>query len=160
MLCEVIDSVKITNCVTLINVYNIKSENNGREYIFRKFAENNINLDMISQTPCFGGEITLSFTLNDNDLPSALTVISRINTEFGSLETNICSDNIEISMTGLKMTTTPGVADKVFDEFSKKKINIILITTSDISISCLIAKADEVKVIKLLEDNRLDSVYI
>ncbi|MCL2097082.1 MAG: hypothetical protein FWH10_09325 [Oscillospiraceae bacterium] len=143
---NIIQNVKISNNITLVTLYNTPVSD--REKIFEELAGNNINLDIISQSPCFGGDITLSFSMPDADLPKALGVTA----DFKG-EKNICSNNLVISFLGQEIINTPGVAAKIFAGFSKCGINIILISTSDVSVSCLIAGSDEVKAMKMLGDN-------
>lgn len=152
---DIIESVKIFNNVTLVTIYNMRDDN-GRKSIFRKLAENSVNLDMISQSPCFGGEITLSFTLPDEDLSKTLAIISDYKSNYEKVETHICSDNIIISFFSAKMINSPGVAASVFEVFSNQGVNILLVTTSDISISCLIAKSDEIKIMRMLAEQNLE----
>lgn len=154
---DIIETVKISPNVTLVTLYNTHVSN--RERIFRKLAENNINLDIISQSPCFGGDITLSFSLPDNDLAKTLEITAALKTEAETknekTEINICSDNLTISFCGAEIINTPGVAACIFEEFSRNEINIILISTSDVNVSCLISKSDEVKAIKMLQEYKL-----
>ena len=152
----IIESVKISSNITLVTLYNTHVSN--REKIFRKLAENNINLDIISQSPCFGGDITLSFSLPDKDLAKTLEIAAAFKTEnieYEKTDINICSNNMTISFLGAEIIKTPGIAASIFEEFSEKRINIILVSTSDVSVSCLIAKHDEVKAIKMLQEHNL-----
>ena len=152
---DMIESVKIFNDVTLVTIYNMRKDD-GRKSIFRKLAENSVNLDMISQSPCFGGEITLSFSLPDGDLPKTLSVISDYKSSHEKVETNVCSNNIIISFFSAKMINSPGVAASVFEALENQGIDILLVTTSDISISCLVAKSDEVKIMRMLAEENLE----
>jgi len=149
----IIENVKISPNITLVTLYNTLVAN--RAAIFRKLAENDINLDIISQSPCFGGDITLSFSLPDKDLAKTLEIAASFKTEYEKTEINICSNNMSISFLGAEIINTPGVAANIFEEFSRHGINIILISTSDVSVSCLIAKHDEVKAIKMLQEYNL-----
>jgi len=142
---NIIENVKISPNITLITLYNTDVSN--REKIFKKLAENNINLDIISQSPWFGGDITLSFSLSDDDLIKTLEVMADFKSEI-----NISSNNLTVSFFGAEIINTPGVAARIFGEFSQNGINIVLIATSDISVSCLITKPDEVKVMKMLQE--------
>ena len=149
----IIESVKISPNITLVTLYNTHVSN--REKIFKKLCENNINLDIISQSPCFGGDITLSFSLSDSDLSKTLEVVAAFKSqqpEYDKTEINIWSNNLTISFLGKQIINTPGIAASIFGEFSQNGINIVLIATSDVSVSCLIAKADEVKVMKILQE--------
>ena len=147
---HIIENVKISPDITLVTLYNTNALN--REKIFKKLAENNINLDIISQSPCFGGDITLSFSLSDRDLAKTLEIAAAFKTEHEKIEVNISSNNITISFFGAEIINTPGVAASIFGEFSQNGINIVLIATSDVSVSCLIAKSDEVKTMKMLQE--------
>ena len=149
----IIESVKIAPNITLVTLYNTPVSN--REKIFRKLAENNINLDIISQSPCFGGDITLSFSLLDKDLAKTLEIAAEFKTEYEKTDINICSNNMTISFLGAEIIKTPGIAASIFEEFSLKNINIILVSTSDVSVSCLVAKHDEVKAVKMLQEYNL-----
>ena len=146
---NIIENVKISQNITLVTLYNTDVAN--REKVFKKLAENNINLDIISQSPCFGGDITLSFSLSDKDLSKTLEVAAAFKTEHEKTEISIWSNNLTVSFFGAEIINTPGVAAGIFEEFSQNGINIVLIATSDTSVSCLIAKPDEVKVIKMLQ---------
>jgi len=146
---NIIESVKISPNITLITLYNTNVSN--REKVFKKLAENNINLDIISQSPCFGGDITLSFSLSDDDLAKTLEIAAVFRAEHEKTEIKISSNNMTISFYGAEIINTPGIAASIFEEFSQNGINIILISTSDISVSCLIAKSDEVKIMKMLQ---------
>jgi len=145
---KIIENVKISPNVTLVTLYNVGAQNRGE--IFRKLAENNINLDIISQSPCFGGDITLSFSLADADMAKTLEVVAALKTEYAKTEINISSNNLTISFLGAQIINTPGVAASIFEQFSKNGINIILVATSDVSVSCLIADSDEIKAMKML----------
>lgn len=152
---EIIESVRIFEDITIVSLFNTTNENLNREIIFSKLAEENINLDMISQTPFFGGDITLSFSLADKDFSKALHVISDFKNLHEKLEVKISSQNMIISFISAQMINTSGIASAVFGMFGQHGVNITLVTTSDISISCLIAKSDSVKAIKMLTDNKL-----
>ena len=150
---KIIESVKISPNITLVTLYNANVANRGT--IFGKLAENNINLDIISQSPCFGGEITLSFSLSDKDVAKTLGVAAALKSEYDKTGINISSNNLTISFMGAEIINTPGVAAGIFSEFSQNGINIILVATSDVSVSCLIAGSDEIKAMKMLREYNL-----
>jgi len=145
---KIIENVKISPNVTLVTLYNVNAPDRGK--IFIKLAENNINLDIISQSPCFGGDIALSFSLADKDMAKTLEIAAALKTEYDKTEVNISSNNLTISFLGAEIINTPGVAASIFEEFSDNGINIILAATSDVSVSCLIAGSDEIKAMKML----------
>jgi aspartokinase len=146
---HIIENVKLSPNVTLVTMYNMDASN--REKILRKLSENGINIDMICQSPCFGGDITLSFSLPDKDLAKTLEAAAAFKSEREKTEVSICSNNLTIAFFGAEIINTPGIAAAIFGEFWNWGINIVLITTSDSSVSCLISKPDEVKAMKLLQ---------
>jgi len=149
----IIENVKLSPNVTLVTIYNTDASN--REKILSKLAQNGINIDMISQSPCFGGDITLSFSLPDESLSKTLEVVAVFKGENEKTEVSICTNNLTMAFFGAEIINTPGVAAAIFGEFLKWGINIVLITTSDSSVSCLISKPDEVKAIKMLQEHNL-----
>ena len=150
---HIIENVKLSHGVTLVTMYGMDASN--REKILRKLSESNINIDMISQSPCFGGDITLSFSLSDMDLPKTLEAAAAFKAEHEKTEVSICSNNLTIAFFGTEIINTPGIAAGIFGEFLAQGINIVLITTSDSSVSCLISKPDEVKAMKMLQEFNL-----
>ena len=150
---KAIESVKVSPDITLVTLYN--AHISSRESIFKKLAENKINLDIISQSPCFGGDITLSFSLADKDMAKTLEIAAEFKTEYEKTDINISSNNISVSFLGAEIVNTPGIAANIFEEFSKREINIILVSTSDISVSCLVAGSEEVKTMKMLKEYNL-----
>ena len=147
---HIIENVKLSHGVTLVTMYN--ADASDREKIFKKLAENSINIDMISQSPCFGGDITLSFSLPDKDLAKTLEVAAALKADREKMELSICSNNLTIAFFGAQIINTPGIAAGIFGEFLAWGINIVLITTSDSSVSCLVSKPDEVKAMKMLQE--------
>lgn len=110
--------------------------------IFTKLAEANINVDMILQNEPEGGEhpAELSFTVPRDDLTGALDTLNAID-EFDAVESN--TEIGKVSVIGAGMRSHPGVAAKVFTVLGEQGINLEMISTSPIKISCVIA-ADRV----------------
>ena len=107
--------------------------------IFGPLAKGNINVDMILQNISQDGKFAnLSFTLPRADLEKALKIIKKEKSKIGYKKI-ISSNNIsKISVVGVGMRSHAGVAQTLFDTLGKNKINIQVITTSEIKISILI----------------------
>ena len=107
--------------------------------IFGPLAKGNINVDMILQNISQDGKFAnLSFTLPRADLEKALKILKKEKSKIGYKKI-ISSDNIsKISVVGVGMRSHAGVAQPLFDTLGKNKINIQVITTSEIKISILI----------------------
>ena len=108
--------------------------------LFESIANENISMDMISQTaPINSSNITVSFTIPKEDLDKAKEIVSKYVLE----DKIIIDENItKLSLVGLGMKHTSGVASKVFNILRKNGIKVKLITTSEIRITCAISSKD------------------
>ncbi len=109
-------------------------------YIFGELARENINVDMIIQSAAREETNDISFTISKTDLDKAKEVMSKAVKELKS-DGLIFSDNVcKVSIVGVGMKSHPGVAYKMFKTLSDNGINIEMISTSEIKISCIIKK--------------------
>ena len=106
--------------------------------LFKFLTEKNINVDMIVQNVGAEGQADISFTVERTDLP----YIKKMESEFlGTIDAKqiLYDDKIaKISAVGVGMRTHAGVAARMFDALAAKGINILMISTSEIKISCVI----------------------
>jgi aspartate kinase len=112
--------------------------------IFTALAEANVNVDVIIQNEPVGGDqlADLSFTVDRDELPVARDVIAQL----GDVSVKVRAEEQigKVSIVGAGMRSHPGVAAKVFQTLGEERINIEMISTSPIKISCVIP-ADRVK---------------
>lgn len=108
--------------------------------IFNQLAEGGINVDMIVQNVSHTRQTDISFTVPKPDAARAVKLTKKGVREIGELEVLQDDDIARISIVGVGMKTHPGVAAKMFETLAKEKINIEMISTSEISISCIIKK--------------------
>jgi aspartate kinase len=106
--------------------------------IFGALDAQNIVVDLIVQTASKEGKTDLSFTVGKTDLVKAKEVVERVAREVnaGSVETD--GDVAKVSIVGVGMRNHSGVAAKMFQILAAEGINIQLISTSEIKVSCLI----------------------
>ena len=108
--------------------------------VFSKIAAKNVAMDMIVQNIGADGRADISFTVPRDDLPATLKAVEDATRELGADGFN-CDDEVaKISVVGSGMATQPGVADRMFRALAKKKINILMISTSQIKISVLVKR--------------------
>ncbi|MBU1087635.1 MAG: aspartate kinase [Candidatus Omnitrophica bacterium] len=118
--------------------------------IFKHLAEAEINVDMIIQNISRTRRTDLSFTVPQSELPRTMKIAKQIVKDVKA-EKVTCDDDIaKVSIVGVGMKSHPGVAAKMFDVLAKKKINIEMISTSEISISCVIGKKHAESAVKAL----------
>ena len=106
--------------------------------IFGDLADANINVDVIVQTVSLDGKANVSFTVAKTDLPRALDTCREVAEKLNA-EDVISDENIsKISIVGLGMKSHAGVASDMFKVLAENNINILMITTSEIKVSCVI----------------------
>ena len=110
--------------------------------LFRGLADRNINVDMIVQNISLHGTTDISFTIPETDLAASTEVCEALVGELGA--TGVVSDDdvARVSLIGVGMKTHPGVTALTFETLAAQDINIEMISTSSIRISCLI-RADQ-----------------
>ena len=119
--------------------------------IFGSLADKDINVDMIVQNISSDGKYSdLTFTISEADLFKAKKCINQIKNEIKIK--NVLPDNnvAKISIVGIGMRTNAGIAEDMFKALGQKKINIDLISTSEIKISVLISRRNIKKAINIL----------
>ena len=119
--------------------------------IFGSLARQDINVDMIVQNISVDGKFSdLTFTVSENDLFRAKKSINKIKKEVGIK--NILPDSkvAKLSIVGIGMRTNAGIAEEMFKALAKEKINIDLISTSEIKISVLISRKHLLKAVNVL----------
>ena len=106
--------------------------------IFKPLSDNNINVDMVVQNiSSNGNETDLTFTIKSEDASKSEKLIKK-NKKINFKKIKIDKNVSKVSIIGVGMITTPGVTYRMFQALSKNKINIMVISTSEIKISVLI----------------------
>jgi aspartate kinase len=126
--------------------------------LFSAIATKNIAMDMIVQNVGDGGCVDISFTVYRDDLPATLKAVETAVEQLGAKSYHYDDDVSVISAVGLGMATLTGVADMMFRTLADKGINILMITTSRIKISVLVARHHGTEALAALHEAfRLDS---
>jgi aspartate kinase len=106
--------------------------------IFVHVAQANINVDMIIQNISQGALTDLSFTVPRADLNKAMPIIQAVAKDVDAKSVSVTESIAKVSLIGVGMRSHSGVAAKMFDVLSHEGINIMMISTSEIKISCVI----------------------
>tara|TARA_Y100000590_G_scaffold384082_1_gene455205 strand:+ start:22 stop:1233 length:1212 start_codon:yes stop_codon:yes gene_type:complete len=147
---KIITGITCTQNDSKITLVGVKDKPGIAASIFKPLSENSINVDMVVQNISANGKETdLTFTIKSDDLNKARrTIIENKKISFKNL---LVDKNVsKISIIGVGMITTPGVTFRMFQALARKKINIQVISTSEIKISVLIDKKNIKKAIKAL----------
>ena len=106
--------------------------------VFSPLAENGIMVDMIIQTASREGVTDMTFTVSRKDLEKALALMEAKVAEIGGTGVESAPRVAKVSVIGVGMRNHTGVASKAFAALQRENINILMISTSEIKISCLI----------------------
>lgn len=106
--------------------------------IFERIAKEELVVDMIVQNSSREGFTDMTFTVPKTDLPRAIAAMEHLAKEIQAGSVDSDSNIAKVSVIGVGMRTHTGVASKMFSTFAKEGINIQLISTSEIKISCVI----------------------
>jgi aspartate kinase len=118
--------------------------------IFKPLAETGISVDNIVQNASINNITDLSFTVTRSDLSRVTAIVQPVADEIGARQF-LTDDNVgKISIIGAGIQNSPGYAARMFSALSDKGINIELITTSEIRITCIIDKTQVNEAVKSL----------
>lgn len=120
--------------------------------LFGAISAGNIVVDMIIQNSSIDGTTDLTFTVQRNDLKKTLNLVKSIASELGASDVLYDENIAKVSIVGLGMRSHSGVAAKMFEVLGAAGINILMISTSEIKISCAIDEKYTELAVRLLHD--------
>jgi len=125
--------------------------------IFEPIASENISVDMIIQNVSHRGFADVSFTINRSELQKVLRIVKKVAKEIKSKGVTSAADIAKVSIVGAGMYSYPGVAARMFTALARQRINIEMISTSEIKISCVVKEKQADLAVKALHrEFRLD----
>ena len=148
----VVSGATVTKNDAKITIIGVSDEPGQAAKIFHELAKENINVDMIIQNISAHGLTDVTFTVQKDDLPLALETTERIKKEIQAKEIVADGKIAKLSVVGIGMRTHSGIADKMFKTLSDEKINIQMISTSEIKISCVIEEDQAEKALNSMHD--------
>ena len=155
----VIRGATLTANEAKITLCNVPDKPGIAARVFTVLAKQNINVDMIVQNVSHKRTTDISFTAPKRNLMKTLKISRKIVKGIGAGEV-LSDENIaKVSVVGVGMKSHSGVAAKCFSILAKNKINIDMISTSEISISCVVKKDAGKKALKVLhKEFKLDKI--
>ncbi len=120
--------------------------------IFREIADVGVNVDMIVQNTSREGLTDISFTVPKDDMSATMNVAARAAEEIGARDVYADPDIARVSLVGAGMKTNPGVTAKMFETLASAGINIEMISTSAIRISCVVREDAIERAVNLLHE--------
>jgi len=121
--------------------------------VFQAVAEQKINIDMIIQNIGHDGTTDLSFTVSEKDLSSTVDIIEEVRSQIKIVTVETDSNISKVSVVGIGMVSHVGIAAKMFSALAIENINIQMISTSEIKISCVIDQSQTEKAVQMVHDS-------
>jgi aspartate kinase len=120
--------------------------------VFRPLADEGVNIDMIVQNVSADDRTDISFTLPKEDLRRAEPILKAAAGSVGAVGVETDSEIAKVSLIGAGMKTHPGVAADMFDALADAGINIEVISTSSIRISCVVRASEVDRAVRVIHD--------
>ena len=140
--------------VAKIGIFDIPDQPGVANSIFTALAEAKVNVDMIVQSAMRNEVNDIAFTISKDDLDKALEIVHGLQEKIGFSDVLYADDVAKISIVGAGMVSATGVAAKMFSTLAGAQINLEMISTSEIKVSCIIKNKDDnaAKALQLLHD--------
>ncbi len=149
---KVITGISVSDDIVMTTINHIPYDSKNISRIFGELAKNDVNVDMISQTAPFLGQVNVSFTAPKDDIYIIDEVLDKLKQDMPVIGVSKDMNISKISVIGMGMRNQSGVAAKVFKIFADNCIEFKQITTSEISISYTIDKENKEKAITMLAE--------
>jgi len=135
---QVITGITSTKNESKVTIIGVRDRPGVAASIFKPLSLNQINVDMVVQNISLNGKETdITFTIKSEDVKKTEKLIKK-NKKISYRKLTYDNNVSKVSIVGVGMITTPGITYRMFQALSKKKINIMVISTSEIKISVLI----------------------
>ncbi len=136
---QIITGISSTKNDAKITIIGVKDRPGVAASIFKPLSKNFINVDMVVQNISLDGKETdLTFTIKSDDLKKTEKLIKQ-NKKISFKKLSFDKDVSKVSIIGVGMITTPGITYRMFQALASRKINILVISTSEIKISVLVS---------------------
>ncbi len=145
-----VSGITLTKNEAKVTVCGVPDRPGNAARIFGEMAKANINIDMIIQNVSRTGTTDVSFTVVTGDLAKTLKVMKKTAASISAEGVTFDKGIAKVSVVGIGMRSHSGIAAVMFGALAEKKINIEMISTSEIKISCIVRKVKSEKAVRVL----------
>ncbi len=149
---EVLSGVTYDRDQAKITVVHIPDKPGIAANLFLPLSERNISVDMIIQNASAQGFTDITFTVSKKDMKEAQKIVEATAKDIGAKKVEVDDEVSKISIIGVGMVSHSGVAAKMFKTLADEGINIMMISTSEIKISCIIQRKYTELAVMVLHD--------
>ena len=136
-----------------VTVSDVPDEPGIAAKLFTALADANINVDMIIQNVGENRKATISFTIEEDDIEKVRSAIEDVADSMGAKSLDFDKGIAKVTLVGVGMRSNPGIAAQMFRTLSERGINIEMISTSPIKISCIVREKDGEEALKSLHES-------
>lgn len=140
----VVTAITLDTSEAKVTVTGVPDRPGVAAHLFRALADRKVNVDTIVQNTSLHGTTDISFTVPKVDLDLSLETVASLVPEIGAVEVTSDDTIAKVSLVGAGMRSHPGVSATMFETLAEAGINIEMISTSPIRISCVV-RADSVE---------------
>jgi aspartate kinase len=137
---EIISGITYDRDQAKITVVHVPDKPGVAASLFTPLSEHNISVDMIIQNVSASGFTDLTFTVSKKEMKEAQKIVDATAKAVGAKKVEVDDDVAKVSIIGVGMVSHSGVAAKMFKTMANESINIMMISTSEIKISCIIKR--------------------
>lgn len=137
----------------MLRIIRVPDQPGVAAHIFGALAAESINVDMIVQNVSEGGKTDVSFTMPKDDLARSHAIVQKIAADVGAEGYSADEEIAKLSLIGAGMKSHPGVAAKMFQALAEAEINMEMISTSSIRISCVIRASEVERAVNVLHES-------
>jgi aspartate kinase len=135
-----------------VTIFGVPDRPGVASRVFRPLADEGVNIDMIVQNISADGRTDISFTCPKEDLQRLQPILQSTREAVGAAGVQMDADVAKVSLIGAGMKTHPGVAADMFDALAEAGINIEIISTSSIRISCVVRATEVKRAVNVIHD--------
>lgn len=147
-----ISGVVMDAAIARIAIVGLKDEPGIAFKVFRILGKAKINIDIILQSIGRNDTKDISFTINKYDCDDAINVLEEYKESLGYEHIDVNTDVAKVSIVGAGMVSSPGVASLMFEALYDAKVNISMISTSEIKVSVLVKAEDADRAVKFIHN--------
>jgi len=149
---EIVSGITYDKDQAKITVVHVPDKPGVAAALFSPLSAKNINVDMIIQNASLEGFTDLTFTVSKKDLKDAQKIVEEAARVIGAKKVQVDAEVAKVSIIGVGMASHSGVAAKMFSTLANEGVNIMMISTSEIKISCVIQRKYTELAVSVLHD--------
>jgi aspartate kinase len=149
---EIVSGITYDRDQAKITVVHVPDKPGIAAALFTPLSDKNIIVDMIIQNASLEGFTDLTFTVSKKDLKDAQKIVENTAKSVGAKKVEVDDQVAKVSIIGVGMASHSGVAAKMFTTLANESVNIMMISTSEIKISCVIQRKHTELAVMVLHD--------